>query len=359
MKNYWYKGGNKIKKVITAILNNSVNEELRKDPEIKVIGKDLLYQEAVLEVIEENEDIDYILLNDELPGEEITEFIKKISKVKIIIFTEKSTKNEKINLEKNVYKVFQNGEVSIEEIKNIIKERNYTEELEKEIEKLRNIIYEKENTKYSINKIIKIKKEKRENKIISIAGFESIAKTIFIINLINSINTKENKIILINMNILNSEIEETFKRNISSKAKIIKSKEFLFENNEIVGKEKIINEIENLKKEYDYIIINNNAECYFELNQALMEKSNQIYFIIEKNIRDIKISNNLINLYEKNWNLKLEKIKVLLVNINIRKNKIKNITIEIFPYKENKRENEIIYKKPLIQRKIYKKLIQV
>ena len=55
-----------------------------------------------------------------------------------------------------------------------------------------------------------------------------------------------------------------------------------------------------------------------------MEKAENIYFVIEKNIKDIKISNNLLNIYEKNWNLKLEKIKVILININIRKNKICN-----------------------------------
>ena len=278
--------------------------------------------------------------------------MKKIKNVKIIIFTEKSRNIERANLEKYAYKVFSNGEISINEIKKIIKEQNYTEELEKEIEKLKSIIYEKEANKYSITKFIKNKTENKRSKIISIAGFESTAKTIFIIDLINSIKTKEKEVLLINMNVLNQDIEQTFKNNISSKVKIKKAKEFLFENGEIIGKEKIINKIEKLKKQYDYIIINNNAECYFELNHALMEKAENIYFVIEKNIKDIKISNNLLNIYEKNWNLKLEKIKVILININIRKNKIKNTNIEIIPYKNK----EISYKKPLIKQRVYKKL---
>lgn len=292
------------------------------------------------------------MLNDELPGEEIIEFMKKIKKKKIIIFTEKSRNIDKINLEKYAYKVFSNGEISIEEIKKIIKEQNYTEELEKEIEKLKNIIYEKENNKYAITKFIKSKTENKKSKIISIAGFESTAKTIFIIDLINTIKTKEKNVLLINMNILNQDIEQTFKNNISSRVKIKKAKNFLFENGEIIGKNNIIKKIDKLKKDYDYIIINNNAECYFELNHALMEKAENIYFVIEKNIKDIKISNNLLNIYEKNWNLKLEKIKVILININIRKNKIKNTGIEIIPYKNK----EVSYKKSLIKKRIYKKL---
>ena len=87
-----------------------------------------------------------------------------------------------------------------------------------------------------------------------------------------------------------------------------------------------------------------------------MEKAENIYFIIEKNIKDIKISNNLLNIYEKNWNLKTEKIKVILINIKIRKNKIKNTDIEILPYKN--KEREISYKKPLMQKRIYKKLTE-
>ena len=292
------------------------------------------------------------MLNDELPGEEIIEFMKKIKNAKIIIFTEKSRNIDKINLEKYAYKVFSNGEISIEEIKKIIKEQNYTEELEKEIEKLKNIIYEKENNKYAITKFIKSKTENKKSKIISIAGFESTAKTIFIIDLINTIKTKEKNVLLINMNILNQDIEQTFKNNISSRVKIKKAKNFLFENGEIIGKNNIIKKIDKLKKDYDYIIINNNAECYFELNHALMEKAENIYFVIEKNIKDIKISNNLLNIYEKNWNLKLEKIKVILININIRKNKIKNTGIEIIPYKNK----EVSYKKSLIKKRIYKKL---
>ena len=278
--------------------------------------------------------------------------MKKIKNIKIIVFTEKSRNTDKINLEKYAYKVFSNGEISINEIKKIIKEQNYTEELEKEIEKLKNIIYEKESNKYSITKLIKKKTENKTSKIISIAGFESTAKTIFIIDLINTIKTKEKNVLLINMNILNQDIEQTFKNNISSRVKIKKAKEFLFENGEIIGKEKIINKIEKVRKEYDYIIINNNAECYFELNHALMKKSNQIYFVIEKNVKDIKISNNLLNIYEKNWELKTEKIKVILININIRKNKIKNTGIEIIPYKNK----EVSYKKSLIKKRIYKKL---
>ena len=47
----------KIKRIITALLNNRVNIELTKEENIQVIEKDLLYQDAVIETIESNENI--------------------------------------------------------------------------------------------------------------------------------------------------------------------------------------------------------------------------------------------------------------------------------------------------------------
>lgn len=89
----------KIKRIITALLNNQVNSELTKEENIQVIEKDLLYQDAVIETIESNENIDYLLLNENLPGENLNEFINKIEKlqpIKIILFVDKIKKN-KIN----------------------------------------------------------------------------------------------------------------------------------------------------------------------------------------------------------------------------------------------------------------------
>lgn len=82
----------KIKRIITALLNNRVNIELTKEENIQVIEKDLLYQDAVIETIESNENIDYLLLNENLPGENLNEFINKIEKlqpIKIILFVDK------------------------------------------------------------------------------------------------------------------------------------------------------------------------------------------------------------------------------------------------------------------------------
>ena len=128
-----------IKKIITALLNNKINEELNKDSEIQVLSEDILYQDAVRELLNENNDVDFLLLNENLPGEEIESFIEKINNTKIIVFTENNKRKQSYE-EKGVYKVYKNGEIRIDEIKDLIKETNYTEELEKEINRLKKII---------------------------------------------------------------------------------------------------------------------------------------------------------------------------------------------------------------------------
>ena len=142
----------KIKRIITALLNNRVNIELTKEENIQVIEKDLLYQDAVIETIESNENIDYLLLNENLPGENLNEFINKIEKlqpIKIILFVDK-IKKEQNQFQTQIYKIYENGEVTLEEIKKIIKEENYTYELEQEIRNLKRIIEEKNKEKEKV-----------------------------------------------------------------------------------------------------------------------------------------------------------------------------------------------------------------
>lgn len=342
----------KIKRIITALLNNQVNSELTKEENIQVIEKDLLYQDAVIETIESNENIDYLLLNENLPGENLNEFINKIEKlqpIKIILFVDK-IKKEQNQFQTQIYKIYENGEVTLEEIKKIIKEENYTYELEQEIRNLKRIIEEKnkEKEKSILNKLIKIEKEKeyqKQGKVISIAGFGSFFKTRFIIDLINGIKNKQ--VILINMDILDYEKEDILKTALKDNIKIERASKILFHNNKTITKDELAKKINQYKKQYDYIIVNNSAECFFELNKSILNEADKILFVIEKNIKDIKISNNLLKIYENNWKVDTTKIDIVLNNIKNPKD------IEIIPYerKEAKMQERKI--------KIYKKILKI
>ena len=66
-------------KIITAMNNSKVNEELTKEKNVEVIGKNIQYKEGILELLDINSNIDYIIFEENLFGEIQTEkLIKKI-----------------------------------------------------------------------------------------------------------------------------------------------------------------------------------------------------------------------------------------------------------------------------------------
>ena len=77
-------------KIITAINNPKLNDELKNEKNIEIICKDIFYKEGILEILENEINIDYIIINSQLEGEIklnklIEKIIEKNEKIKIII----------------------------------------------------------------------------------------------------------------------------------------------------------------------------------------------------------------------------------------------------------------------------------
>lgn len=375
-----------IKKVLTALMNENVNNELRKHEDIKVISNDLLYQEAVIEYINENKEIDFLLLNENLPGERIENFIDKINQIKIILFVEKSTKKEEILLQKGVYKIFTNGEVSVEEIYKIIKkdEDEYTQKLKNEIENLKRKIEEQENIKEDnkiknyfkdISKYILKPKNICKNKIISVVGNHGQVKAIFSIALAKQLEKNKIKTLLIDFDILNQNIHTLLnvknkeEKNLKIENHIINQNKYLsilsgtnilFKINEQITIYEIEKIIEKLREKYQYIIINTSSESFFELNKKLLEKSDTIFFVIENSIENIRNSMNLLKIYLNNWNIEKEKFTIMLSNIQKKEKELKINILETIPYCIKKQEvkinQKVKYKKSEYQKILKNKI---
>lgn len=99
-------------RIITAIGNPILNEKLKNNTDIKIVGKDIQYQEGILEVLEENKDIDLLAVSNILPGE--WDFYKLINEIKkanerleIVVFLNKKDENiENFLSSKNIYKIY-------------------------------------------------------------------------------------------------------------------------------------------------------------------------------------------------------------------------------------------------------------
>ena len=402
-----------MKTVITAIANPIINNEIKKEKNIEVIGNDIQYKDGVIEILEKNIEVNYIILSDILIGEELLinliRKIKEINKnIKIIIILTNENKKEYDNLISiGVKKIFYNNKVEIKEILDIINEENDTDKLIEEINSLKKIILENKNINNIQNKeIIKEENKKNNNKekatekinnkktnkllilnkfkilnkiknkfykyipnnilkkynksenceVISVLGAAGVGKSIFTVNLANSYIYSKKKILIIDFDVLNNSlhtilglkkyskiIREKLKNNnlinnkinikeltikITNKIDLISGINLLFDSKYKISSEKIYNIINELKANYEIIIIDNSAECFFDYTKNIIENSNINIFITEANLSEIKKSKNLLNIYINKWNINKNKINILFNKYNknsIDKKKKKNI----------------------------------
>ncbi len=140
-------------KIITAINNPNLNNELKREINIKVIGRDIQYREGVLELLEKNTEINYIIIDEKLPGEiELNKLVEKIieknKKIKIIITINKENKNKIKFNNKNLIKIYYEKKINLYMLKNY---NNYKK------------ISEEKNFKKNIENILVNKKIKNKN----------------------------------------------------------------------------------------------------------------------------------------------------------------------------------------------------
>lgn len=139
-----------MKKIITALQNENVNKKLSEYNNIKIMANDIQYQEGILEILEIEQNIDFIIFSELLPGNmKIEELIEKIKQknenIKIIIILEnKKQELENYLLRKGKIFIFYNNEITIEQLIKVIEEKSNQEIIEQELLELKKII-NKEN----------------------------------------------------------------------------------------------------------------------------------------------------------------------------------------------------------------------
>lgn len=210
-----------------------------------------------------------------------------------------------------------------------------------------------------IKLIFKIKNKNEKNKIInkkiiSILGTGGVGKSIITVNIANLLKENNYKVLILDFDILNNslhtilgvnkypeKIKNKLKNNdlinnkinikeliikINKNVDLISGINLLFDSKYKISSLKIKNILEELKENYDYIIIDNSAECFFEYTKNIINNSDFNIYLFEPNLIEIKKAKNLLKIYNKEWNIEKNKIK-LLINKNT-KYSIKNKTLE-------------------------------
>ena len=381
-----------MKKIITAIGNPILNEYLKKEEDIIVIGNDIQYQDGIFELLEKDNNINLIIISEIIIGENtIEKLIEKIKiinrNIKIIIILE--NKNEELEnklIAKGIIKIFYHNNIEINKFIKFIKENkeNENEELKQEINNLKNLILEnkkidEENKSKKINNKIKNnlfeklnnkylnkKIAKREKEIISISGPNGAGKSIITVNLAKVMALKKEKILIIDFDILNNNIhtilgvkKHSIKNNYEIENLIIKvnknidllsTTEFLFGSKEKIDINKIENTINKLKEKYNKIIIDTSSECFFDFTKTIIKLSNKNIFVTDTNILEIKKAKELLNIYINNWKINKNKFNILFnkynkesISINILKELFCEFNIIGF-LKYNSKYNKLINK---------------
>lgn len=353
-----------MKKLITAIGDEKLNQILKKEDIFEVMAEDIQYQEGILEYLEKDNQINFLILSELLPGNiEIKKLIEKIklinNQIQIILFLEK--KNEELEnylYAKGIYSIFYHNQIEVKEIIELIKnnQKNENNEIKKELNELKKILLQKEKIK-KVNSIFHKKQNKgnlnqekkkssiakSEKTIICISGTSGVGKSIFSINLARSIENSKNKILIIDFDILNSslhtilgiqkyseKIKNIIKKNnllkeikieelimkVNKKIDLISGINLLFDSKYQISSIKIKNILNKLQQKYDIIIIDTSAECFFDYTREIMKLCNLNIFITEANLLEIKKAKKLLNIYINEWNVPKDNFNIVFNKYN-------------------------------------------
>lgn len=360
-----------MKKIITAIGNPILNRYLKRNPLFEIISEDIQYQEGILEFLEKQNQVDFLILSELLPGEfEIKELISKIKQanfnLQIILFLEKKNQElENYLYAKGIYNIFYHNEVELEELVEVIKneQKNPNREIKKELDELKKLLLEKEQNeqeskfvqkKPKENKIKQYRKEKNNKKnkyiiddrpkqIICISGTNGVGKSIITVNLAKALEDKNNKILIIDFDVFHNslhtilgikkypdKIKNKIRKNnllqelkveelimkVNHKIDLIAGINLLFDAKYQISSMKIKNILAKLKESYDTIIIDTTSECFFDYTKEIMKQCNFHIFIVEANLSEIKKAKELLNIYINEWKIPQKELNILFNKYN-------------------------------------------
>lgn len=192
---------------------------------------------------------------------------------------------------------------------------------------------------------------KKDNNKILIIDFDILNNSLHTILGVNKYS-KKIKDKIKNNNLINSKINiEELIIKINKNVDLISGINLIFDSKYKISNLKINNMINELKKYYNYIIIDNSSECFFDYTKNIINNSEKILFILEANLIEIKKAKNLLKLYKENWKVNNNKIKIIInkysqnsIDDSVIKDVFKEYTI-IGKIKFNEKYNLIINKK--------------
>lgn len=380
-------------RIITALGNPVLNNELKRYEKYDVICDDLQYQEAVFDVLE-NEQTDTIILSGLLQGQsEFLEFALQVKKKNIssrIIVIVDSIEDEDKNIlySKGIFDIFYDDAVSIENIIDAI-------DRDEPISKI-NILNEIKEPKYDIKEereIIKNINVVQKQEVIAVFGISGSGKSTIAANLAkNLVKRTDSKVLLIDLDTLNGNIDEILginkiptnveilidedkKCGLNYVADLVKKNRFdtnvleelvvkcgkldvITGNTSLHSCQNILDEqcyerlINSAKEKYDFIILDTSSNIFLDSTKWSLQTANRILFVAEDSYVCLKKATQLLDVVEKLWGIWKDKIELVINKVNSENigkeviEKILNLEL-ISSIKQNNQDLENEYEKIL------------
>lgn len=353
-----------MKKIVTALGNPVLNNELKKYSKYDVIADDLFYQEAVLD-ISKIEDIDIIVISSLLQGQyDMMEFLMEIKKsnlgARIILIVDTiSEEHKNILIAKGIFDILYDNEIEISDVMEAIDREepiNIKKQIEKELTQMANEKKLRENKEdYVVKKETLIKIQKQE--VIAVFGTPGAGKSTVIANLVKHFSKKtKSKILLIDLDTLNGNLDE-----IIEVSKIPENVEILIDEDKKCGinyvadlvlknrfdanvlEELLINcgtfdlltgntslhycqhvlnkdcydkLLEAAKEKYDFIFIDTNSNIFLDSTKWALQEANRVLFVTEDSNISLRKTIQLLDIIFGIWNIWKNKVQIVLNKTN-------------------------------------------
>lgn len=317
-----------MKKILIAMGNTVLYERLIKNPKYEVISNDVSYKEGILEVLNIKKNIDILIISELLEGEidfrELICKIKEIDKnIEIIAFLE--TENIELRsflFSKGIFKIYINNEIDIDtfiiNLEDNIQDK--TNELNQEIKKLKAIIEKQNNTYNQVH---------QKGKVTVIFGAYGSGKSIVSCLLCKEYAGQGKKTLLIDFDIFNRSINVL--HNVvkqKSNRKIYEIREQIIEvsKNEhiLCGMDLIFNDnismdyinldkmLEEVRKQYDEIIIDTTSNFHYKYLKRILEYSDNIVYLIVPTKSELKKAFFLYEIMVFDFEIQKEKVRFVI-----------------------------------------------
>ena len=344
-----------MKRIVTALGNAVLNNELKKYSKYDVLTEDIFYQEGLIDYIREHE-ADTIVISALLQGQfsvvEFVSFIRDITLTARIILIVDSILEEDKNLiiAKGVFDILIDNEIEIKDVIDAIDREdpiNYKAEIENKMNSLKEEITE--NRTNITNIVTTVQKQE----VVSVFGTNGAGKSSIIVELVKSLsNRTKAKILLIDLDTLNGNLDELLKvSRIPTNIELIMDEDkkcglnyaadlclknrfdtnvldeliikcngfdFLSGNNSLHYCQNVLNEgfydylIRCAKEKYDFIFIDISSNLFLDSTKWALKQSSNVLFVTENTNICLKKTMQILNVVFNVWNIYKSKFGLVL-----------------------------------------------